>query len=87
MPMTRVKIEKAREAALKFVAHCELLLIRLDEDVKNRGEYDPETKTQVYGRVKPAPHDHSWGCKESGALRRNSMDLTRMLADLRRGGY
>lgn len=32
-------------------------------------------------------HASYWGPKETGAVRRASMDLTRALADLRRGRY
>jgi hypothetical protein len=86
MPMTRGKIERAREAALQFVAHCELMLIRLDEDL-GRPRYDSDKREWVAGDIPPSPSDHSWGSKESGALRRKSMDLTRTLADLRKSDF
>jgi hypothetical protein len=44
----------------------------LEDKAKKTGEYDN-------------PGD-IWGCKESGALRRSSMDLTRSLATMRKPG-
>jgi len=86
MPMTRAKIEKARKAALEFVARCELLLIKLDSNLTSQ-QYNSQEGKWESKEGKPAPHDHSWGSKESGALRRNSMDLTRTLADLRKSDF
>lgn len=83
MAMVRWQIEKARAEALAFAGHCEILLIELDEKL-DRQRYDSDKREWVKVEVKPAPGDMSWGSKASGTLRRKSMDLTRMLADLRR---
>jgi hypothetical protein len=83
MALNRAGIEKARKEALEFVAHCELLLVELDNNL-SRHRYDDEKKAWVDTAEPPSPADRSWGSKASGALRRKSMDLTRTLADLRR---
>lgn len=83
MAMSRGRIEHARKKALEFIAHCDQMLTELDAKLE-RQRYDSEKRAWVTTEAKPTPGDQSWGSRASGALRRNSMDLTRTLADLRR---
>ena len=69
--MTREAIEYARGEALKFVKRADNILFEMDNPTKYR--YSPY--------LSPRPDAFP---KESGALRRQSMELTRALADLRR---
>lgn len=43
-------------------------------------------KANELRRNRGAPSGHFYGSKESGSVKRSSMDLTRALADLRRSG-
>lgn len=73
--MNRKKLDAAMETAHRFLAHAEQLI---DEDNKVKAH--------------KAHHEHAWmtspfyGSRASGAVRRASMDLTRVLADLRKAG-
>lgn len=69
--MTREAIENARNEALKFVKRADNILFEMDDPTKHR--YSPylSPRSDVYP-------------KQSGAVRRQSMELTRALADLRR---
>lgn len=79
MSMTRGKITAARRAAQRFVKACDAALERLDEEGMRSTTYrDPSAGWT------PSPADYSYGSKETGTLRRVSMELTRSLADLRR---
>lgn len=72
--MNRQTINEAKAEAKAFITTCDAALARLDEEAaKSWG-----------GARKPRPADHSYGSKETGTLRRKSMDLTRILAQLRR---
>lgn len=69
--MTREAIEYTRNEALKFIKRADNLLFEMDNPTKHR--YSPYSTS----RSDDFP-------KESGAVRRQSMELTRALADLRR---
>lgn len=87
MSMTREKIEKSIKEAERFILAAHGLLGALDGDVDARDlRYDRMEAAGYTERITPgnSPSDHSWGCAESGALRRSSMDLTRQLAELRK---
>lgn len=73
MTMYRGKIEAAKAEALDFIGACDEALTRLNTE--NEG---------WKGRDFSTPADHSFGSPETGALRRKSMDLTRILAELRK---
>ena len=75
MSMNRQTIKDAKAEAQTFIKACDEALARLDYE--NSG----------YGAVGPMPQrpeDHSYGSPQTGTLRRKSMDLTRILATLRR---
>lgn len=74
MSMNRKTIEAAKAEAATFISACDDALARLDE----------EAAFGWRGGRKPTPGDHSYGSKQTGTLRRKSMDLTRLLAQLRR---
>ncbi|WP_028265918.1 hypothetical protein [Arthrobacter sp. MA-N2] len=79
MSMTRGKIELTKAAARSLIIACDALLERLDAE---RVRYDHQAKRNV---TRPkSDGDYSYGSPESGALRRRSMDVTRILADLRK---
>jgi uncharacterized membrane protein len=82
--MYRVVIEKAKQEAQAFITSCDQALEQLDKENEGRYEYDPTDKrwTEVPRQNRPA--DYSYGSAATGALRRKSMDMTRILADLRR---
>ena len=83
MSMTRKKIQDAKDEAKAFIESCELALIRLtDEKLSSDRRYaNYDGPTPPPG---PAPDDYSFGSKETGALKRKSIDLTRTLANLRK---
>lgn len=84
MTMTREKIILTRRLALKFVKACDAALARLDHENAQRGAWNPTTQAYEEAPRPAAPHDTSGGSPETAALKRNSMDLTRSLAELRR---
>jgi hypothetical protein len=56
----------------------------LEQSVKEAERYIARAKKLRMG-ITDRHGDDIWGSKESGAVRRASMDLTRVLADLRLG--
>lgn len=76
MSMTRSTIESAKVQALAFIEACDAALARLDRDLVPRWSGEAARP--------PSPSDFSYGSKETGTLRRRSMELTRQLAELRR---
>lgn len=83
MSMYRVVIEKAKSEAQRFIRDCDELLAELDTNLSTH-RYDSEKQAWVDAEAKASPTDKSWGSRASGQLRRTSMDLTRILADLRK---
>jgi hypothetical protein len=88
MSMDRQTIEAAIELAREFVSAGHAALTRLDAENDERQTYYAERHAAGIDEPTPPtwpqPHDHSYGSKETGALRRKSMDLTRKLAELRK---
>ena len=76
--MNRAQIETVSNLAAEVVGLCKLALDRIDRE---RQEYAEWRGCEIEPKH---PYDHSHGSRETGALRRRSMDLTRALADLRR---
>ena len=79
--MNREQIEKVRTLAQEVDALALEVLADLDEDLKRElgGWRQAETPRD------PSPTDYLMcGNRNTGALRRRSMDLTRALAELRR---
>ena len=79
--MNREQIEKVRTLAQEVDALALEVLVDLDEDLKRElgGWRQAETPRD------PSPSDHLMcGNKNTGALRRRSMDLTRALTELRK---
>lgn len=79
--MTREQIEKVRALAQEVDALALEVLVDLDEDLKRElgGWRQAETPRD------PSPSDYLMcGNKNTGALRRRSMDLTRALAEMRK---
>lgn len=77
MSMTRNKIEAGITEARRFIVASQAALERIDVERSGYGYRDDSA-------WKRQPSDHSWGSKETGALRRASLDLTRTLAELRK---
>ena len=73
--MNRQTIKDAKAEAQTFIKACDDALARLDYEKSGYGYGDPK---------KPSPFDYSYGSPQTGTLRRKSMDLTRILATLRR---
>lgn len=79
--MDRGQIEKVRALIAEVDDLARDVLVDLDEDLKRElgGWRQAETPRD------PSPSDHLMaGSKNTGALRRRSMDLTRALAEMRR---
>ena len=79
--MNREQIEKVRTLAQEVDALALEVLVDLDEDLKRElgGWRQAETPRE------PSPTDYLMcGNRNTGALRRRSMDLTRALAALRK---
>jgi len=78
--MKRQEIEKAKRVAMAFVDRCNKLQIRLMEDhdhaienaLKNGEPVDKTVESDVPG------------CRESGEVRRMSMELSRQLSRMRK---
>lgn len=82
MAMTRKTLEEARAEAERFLEACQNVLIDLDMEL----EWDGYRRRDE--PAEPTPQDRpSRNYKNSGALRRASMDLTRKLAELRKSPY
>ncbi|WP_461169294.1 hypothetical protein [Arthrobacter sp. Z1-15] len=77
MSMNRQTIKEAKAEAQTFIKACDEALTRLDEELERNNRRRAEVS-------RPKPSDHSWGSAKTGTLRRKSMDLTRILATLRR---
>lgn len=88
MSMTRDKIIAAQAEASRFIKAANEALSRLNAEAKNRDDYYNARAQQGYDGPRPAEglslFDYSYGSKETGALRRASLDLTRNLAELRK---
>ena len=83
--MNRSQIEASKQLAQEFITAADAALGRLDHELEQRGNrYDYDKKSYVAEPAKPSPADYSYGSKETGALKRKSMDLTRSLAVLRK---
>lgn len=72
--MNRKEIKEAREKAAQFILDSDAAIARLDWELRER----------TWGDGKPKASDHSYGSRETGQLRRTSLDLTRSLARMRR---
>jgi len=88
MSMDRKTINEAIKQAREFNVAALAALERIDAENNERDRRYAERNAAGISEPTPAPgpqpHDHSWGSKETGALRRKSMDLTRKLAELRK---
>lgn len=77
MSMNRAKIEAAKSLAQEFIERCDAAIAQLDVEARrNTWRTDPPGQS--------TPADYSYGSKRTGTLRRRSMDLTRILAELRK---
>lgn len=84
MAMYRVVIEKVKEEAQALITACDAALAQIDKENVGRSRWDHQKEEMVKDAEGPRPGDRSWGSRATGDLRRKSMDLTRLLADLRR---
>jgi hypothetical protein len=88
MSMDRKTIQEAIKHAREFNIAALAALERLDAEVENRDDLNDDRERRGISEPRPprgpSPHDYSYGSKETGALRRKSMDLTRKLAELRK---
>jgi hypothetical protein len=88
MSMTRDKIIAAQAEAARFIKVGNEALSRLNAEAQHRDDFYNTREKQGYDGPRPAegssPYDYSYGSKETGALRRASLDLTRCLAELRK---
>jgi len=82
MPMYRGLIVKAKEDAQNFIAACDEALQRLDQELERKNG-SRAYRNEDFKPQPPSIGDYSYGSRETGTLRRKSMDLTRILADLR----
>lgn len=72
--MNRCTVEAARTEAQRFIKRCDELL------ATQVGAYEPTTRSRV---VRKWQHSTE-APKQTGAVRRASMDLTRALAEMRK---
>lgn len=72
--MNRQQIKDAKAEAKRFITDCDAALDRLDDELE-------QNSWRTDG---PQPGDHSSGSRQTGQLRRTSLDLTRALARMRR---
>lgn len=90
MSMNRQTIKEAKAEAQTFIKACDDALARLDSEIDERAQWYAERHAAGIDEPTPGigqhPDDHSYGSKQTGTLRRKSMDLTRILATLRRHG-
>lgn len=88
MSMTRNKIEASIEEARRYLNTAQAALRRLDAEKEARNEWYEQRYSAGIDEPQPSPDtgpgDYSYGSPETGALRRHSMDLTRVLAELRK---
>jgi|GEM_PF-3184486 len=88
MSMNRQTIEETIKQARELIVAGQAALERLDSENDERQTYYAERHAAGIDEPTPPqgpqPHDHSYGSKETGNLRRKSMDLTRKLAELRK---
>lgn len=84
MSMNRQTIKEAKAEAQTFIKACDEALARLDEELDLHQRWIRGNEEAP--KPQPKPSDHSYGSKQTGTLRRKSMDLTRILATLRRYG-
>ncbi len=88
MSMTRQKIEDSIKEARRFIVTAQAALERLNAEKEGRNAWYEERYGAGISEPTPSPDrspdDHSWGSPETGALRRHSLDLTRILANLRK---
>lgn len=84
--MNRKNILDTKALCLELASLCDDALDRLDDEIKKWN--DGEDMRKKMNNIEPTYRlvnlsDVSFGSKETGALRRRSMDLTRQLAKLR----
>jgi len=88
MSMNRQTIKDSIKQAREFIVAGQAALERLDAEVEDReARYADRYAAGIdepHPPTGPQPGDYSNGSKETGALRRKSMDLTRKLAELRK---
>jgi hypothetical protein len=88
MSMNRQTIQDTIKQARELIVAGQAALERLDAETEDRDHRYAERHAAGIDEATPppgpSPHDYSYGSKETGALRRKSMDLTRKLAELRR---
>ena len=80
--MNRSQIEASKKLAQEFITAADAALERLDAELVERNERHGATSTGWL--FEEGPDNYSYGSKETGALKRKSMDLTRSLAVLRK---
>ena len=78
------------EMLKEVVAEAKRFLARVDalhacRKPLTAAEQEERDRRSAFWTLGRNPHDARGGCKESSAVRRASMDLTRALAKLRRG--
>lgn len=88
MSMTRDKIIAAQAEASRFIKAGNEALSRLNAENEDRNHWYEQRHNagidEPHPPTEPQPYDYSYGSKETGALRRASLDLTRTLAELRK---
>lgn len=73
--MTRNDIRRAMLAAKEFISRCDIVLKAHERECSSRGvKMEPDSDFDITYYVSP---------RETGSLRRQSMELTRALADMR----
>ena len=87
MSMTRNKVEAAVTEARRFIRAADGALAQLDLEEQRRDDWHDHRERLGADGPRPAPVssacDYSYGSRQTGALRRASLDLTRNLAELR----
>lgn len=85
MSMTLDKIKATRALAVQFIADADALAAKLHDDHNPKRWNDSTLRWEEPAASTCPPGDaYSYGSRESGQLRRRSMDLTRSLAELRK---
>jgi len=88
MSMDRQTIEDSITQAREFIVAGQAALERIDAETEERDVRYDLLASHGFDGPRPARgpsySDYSSGSKETGALRRKSMDLTRKLAELRK---
>ena len=72
--MNRQQITEARAEAERFIADADAAIERLDFELAN----------STWRTDGPKPDDYSYGSRQTGQLRRTSLNLTRALAAMRK---